>query len=114
MKRALGILAIVVLTFTAGVTLTQPADAQTKPTMGERVDDAQITAKVKSKLVAEHPSALVKVNVDTSDGVVRLSGIVPTEADRTNAERIAAATSGVKTVMNDLKTETGGSASPRQ
>jgi len=114
MKKALGTLAIVLLTFTTGVALTQPAAAQTKPTMGERVDDAQITAKVKSKLVAEHPSALVKVNVDTTDGIVRLSGIVPTEADRINAQRIAAATSGVKTVKNDLKTESGGSASPRQ
>ena len=114
MKRSLGIMAIVVLTFTAGVALPQPALAQSKPTMGERVDDAQITAKVKSKLVAEHPSALVKVNVDTRDGVVHLSGIVPTESDRMKAEQIAKATSGVKTVMNDLKTETGGSASPKR
>ena len=73
MKKALGTMAIVLLTFTAGAALPHPALAQTKPTMGERVDDAEITAKVKTKLVAEHASALVKVNVDTANGVVRLS-----------------------------------------
>jgi hyperosmotically inducible protein len=90
------------------------AFAQSGRTTGEKVDDAQITAKVKSKLVADRMANLVKVNVDTRDGVVRLEGTVPTDADRAAAERLAMTTEGVKSVTNDLKVETAGSASPRR
>jgi osmotically-inducible protein OsmY len=88
--------------------------AQSGRTTGEKVDDAQITAKVKAKLVADRASSLVKVNVDTHDGIVRLQGTVPTDADRAEAERLAMGTEGVKSVTNDLKVATGGSASPRR
>ena len=82
-------------------------------TVGEKVDDAAITAKVKTELATERAKDLVSVNVDTNDGVVHLQGTVPTAADKAKAERLARATSGVRAVSNDLTvTESSPSASP--
>jgi hyperosmotically inducible protein len=89
------------------------AAAQAPPrTIGERVDDALITAAVKTKLTTDTARSLVDVNVDTRDGVVHLQGTVPTEEDRREAERLAQLTDGVRAVTNDLKVATGGAASP--
>jgi osmotically-inducible protein OsmY len=108
MKRLLGIL-IIAVAFTAGVA---PAiDAQSRP-VGERVDDAKITAALKTKLVADRAKNLLAVNVDTEQGVVHLRGTVPTERDKMEAERLARTTKGVVDVKNDLKVDTA-AASPR-
>jgi len=83
-----------------------PAAAAQDSTIGQKVDDATITTKVKAKLVAEHASSLVKVNVDTQDGVVRLRGTVPTAADKAKAGDLARLTAGVRSVVNQLTVET--------
>jgi hyperosmotically inducible protein len=111
MKRLLGALAVGLLVASGVVTNVAVAQA-TGTTMGERVDDAKITAAVKAKLVADRARNLVAVNVDTREGVVHLKGTVPTDADRMEAERIATQTQGVRAVTNDLKVRTGGAASP--
>lgn len=82
-----------------------PLAAAQDRTIGQTVDDATITTAVKAKLVADHPQNLVKVNVDTTRGVVRLSGIVNAEEHRIEAERLARRTGGVRDVVNDLKVE---------
>ncbi len=81
-------------------------------TIGERIDDATITASVKTKLTTEHAKNLVNINVDTSNGVVHLQGVVPTEQDRSLAGQLAQSTDGVKQVVNDLKVASTGSSSP--
>jgi hyperosmotically inducible periplasmic protein len=81
-----------------------PAHAQDR-TIGERVDDATLNAKVKAKLVAERAGNLVKVNVDTKEGVVTLKGVVPTAEDKARAEELARLTAGVKSVVNELTVE---------
>jgi hyperosmotically inducible protein len=45
-------------------------------TMGERIDDAAITAKVKSELAIDPTAKAYQINVDTRDGVVQLNGFV--------------------------------------
>lgn len=45
------------------------------------------------------------VKVETTDGVVQLSGIVDSQAQSDRAESIAKAVDGVKSVKNDLKTK---------
>lgn len=107
MKKVLGVLASLMLL--AGVAAAQTPGRTT----GERVDDAKITAAVKAKLVADRVGNLVRVNVDTKDGVVHLDGTVPTAEAKVEAERLAKQTEGVRSVMNDLKVRTDGSASPR-
>jgi len=44
-----------------------------------------------------------KVKVETTDGVVQLSGTVDSQAQIERAESIAKAIDGVKSVKNDLK-----------
>src|SRR5688572_13321191 len=108
MKRLLAGLAILMMC--ASVAAAQP----TQRTVGDRVDDAVITAAVKAKLASERARNLVDVNVDTRDGVVHLQGTVATDEDRMKAEQLARLTGGVLAVHNDLKVTSAGSASPRR
>jgi hyperosmotically inducible protein len=83
--------------------------------VGEKLDDAKITTAVKTKLTADRMKNLVDVSVETDDGVVRLTGKVPTPEDKFEAERIARRTKGVREVRNELRVEeTSPSASPKK
>ena len=66
-------------------------------------EDGAITSAVKSKLIVDRDVKALDVNVDTYDGVVRLSGEVRTSAQRAAAERIAREAKGVKSVKNELR-----------
>ncbi|MEO6163323.1 MAG: hypothetical protein ABIP88_04200 [Candidatus Binatia bacterium] len=50
--------------------------SMTGRTAGQNVDDAALTASVKSTLVADKLSNLTRVDVDTTLGVVSLNGVV--------------------------------------
>src|SRR5262245_45154086 len=80
-------MSIVLGAMLALATIGLPAHAQDR-TIGERVDDAAITAKVKAKLVADRAGNLVKVNVETKDGMVTLLGTVPKPEDKARAEEL--------------------------
>jgi osmotically-inducible protein OsmY len=73
--------------------------------IGEKMDDAKITTAVKTKLTADRMKNLVDVSVETDDGIVRLSGKVPTVEDKFEAERIVRRTKGVREVRNELRVE---------
>jgi hyperosmotically inducible protein len=77
--------------------------AITGETLGQNIDDTTITTTVKGKLAGEKGSTLTRVQVDTNRGVVQLSGVVDTAADRSLAERVARGVSGVKGVTNNLQ-----------
>ena len=75
---------------------------------GEFLSDAAITTAVKTKLLADRTVSGLNINVDTTDGVVTLTGPVKTAAERNQALRLARATKGVKHVENKLTLETAG------
>lgn len=77
----------------------------TGKTAGENIDDTQITASVKSKLVADKVSNLTKVDVDTNRGTVYLNGSVDSAEHKARAEQIAWQASGVKAVVNNLQVQ---------
>jgi hyperosmotically inducible periplasmic protein len=79
--------------------------AMTGETLGEHIDDTTITTTVKAKLAAEKGATLARVQVDTDRGVVQLSGVVETAADRAKAEQIARGVGGVKSVRNNLQAQ---------
>ena len=56
--------------------------SMTGQTAGQNIDDATITASVKSKLVAEKTANLTRIDVDTTNQVVTLTGIVASERIR--------------------------------
>lgn len=67
--------------------------------------DTAITSEVKAKLLADDIVPSRKVKVETTDGVVQLSGTVDSQAQSDRAESIAKVIDGVKSVKNDLKTQ---------
>jgi hyperosmotically inducible protein len=77
----------------------------TGQTAGENATDARITATVKSKLTADRVLNISRVDVDTEDAVVHLTGVVDTPDQKQRAEQIARQVSGVKRVVNNLHVE---------
>lgn len=65
--------------------------------------DTATTSEIKAKLLADDIVPSRKVKVETTDGVVQLSGTVDSQAQVERAETIAKAVDGVKSVKNDLK-----------
>jgi hyperosmotically inducible protein len=68
---------------------------------GDSVDDAWITSKVKTQLLADTEVKGTQIDVDTEANVVTLTGTAENEAAKDAAIRIAAATKGVKRVKAD-------------
>lgn len=64
--------------------------------------DMGITAKVNAALVADDQLKATRINVDTRDGQVTLSGQAPDAASRERATMLAAAVEGVRQVNNQL------------
>ena len=76
---------------------------QNKETIGDTLDDAWIHAKIVAKLIGESKTPERSINVDVVNNDVTLRGTVATAEAKTEAERIAKDTDGVKKVINQLK-----------
>ncbi len=84
------------------------ADFKIKPATGERsygdvIDDASITAAVKSKLIWSKHTEGMDTKVLTKSGKVQLTGTVASEQAKQQAEKLAKNTEGVRAVDNQLK-----------
>ncbi len=102
MNRNSWILRIPVLCLALMLALALGA-CSTAKSPGTKVDDAEITAKVKAKLAADGDINPFNIDVDTNEGEVTLQGRVKKEETRTKAERYARGTNGVKRVINLIK-----------
>lgn len=71
--------------------------------IGQGASDAALTARVKTRLLASNNTSGLSVRVSTDDEIVTLSGEVESDTERELAELIAANTSGVAKVNNELK-----------
>jgi hyperosmotically inducible periplasmic protein len=65
---------------------------------GEIIDDTAITTKVKTGLLGDPMVSAFAISVETSRGVVSLTGIVNSAGERTRAIQIAQETGGVRRV----------------
>jgi len=72
-------------------------------TVGEHIDDAGITARVKGRLLEDPAVRGLKIDVDTREGVVYLTGAIPNEPERAKAVEIARATEGVRDVQANFQ-----------
>jgi hypothetical protein len=70
-----------------------------------RPNDATITAQVTAALATDPQLSSVRIDVDTQDGVVTLTGPAPDEKARVRATQLAAAPEGVVRVENRLRVE---------
>lgn len=87
-----------VLLFCASLMLTACGKS-----VGETIDDATITTKVKTALLNDSDTGGLRIDVDTFKGIVTLSGRVKSQAEADKAMRIARATDGVKDVKSTLQ-----------
>jgi hyperosmotically inducible protein len=71
--------------------------------VGETIDDATITAEVKTALLNDPQVAGSRIDVDTFKGVVTLSGAVKAPAARDKAIALARQVKGVKDAKSTLQ-----------
>lgn len=71
-------------------------------TFGTYVDDQTVTAAVKMGLARKEPRTVTRVNVDTFQGTVYLTGEVTSPIQKSDAEILAWQVDGVTQVVNDL------------
>lgn len=71
-------------------------------TLGTKVDDAVITARVKAALIADESVKGADISAVTRDGVVQLSGFVNNQGQVDRALEVARSIEGVSRVSNEL------------
>ena len=71
--------------------------------LGDRVADARLTAKIKSKMALDDHVKARAIDVDTSAGVATLSGVVASGDERKRALQLARDTEGIKRVIDELE-----------
>jgi hyperosmotically inducible periplasmic protein len=78
------------------------APAIADATMGDKIDDASITAEVKSSLLSHSSTSSIHTGVTTTDGVVTLSGIAKNDAEKSLVTKLATDINGVTSVINNM------------
>ena len=73
-------------------------------TVGTILDDSVLSTKVKTALISEKSVPARKIDVDVLSGVVYLSGVVDTNAQKLTASQVARRVTGVRQVKNQLIT----------
>jgi hyperosmotically inducible protein len=71
--------------------------------VGETVDEAALTSKIKAKMVLDDTVKARKIDVSTDDSTVTLSGVVRSEAEHNRALALARETDGVTQVIDKLR-----------
>jgi len=80
----------------------RPARANSERSFSEKVNDATITASVKSKLLWNSYTDALDIHVDTNNGKVTLTGSATTRTEKDLAGRIAGDTNNVVAVNNEI------------
>jgi osmotically-inducible protein OsmY len=74
-------------------------------TVGETIDDATITTRVKTAFINDPVVGAARIDVDTFKGVVTLSGRVKSKDEEAKAIAIARSVNGVSQVKSTLQIE---------
>src|SRR5437868_5878305 len=70
---------------------------------GQYVDDAAVTAKVKTAIFEDKNLKARDINVETHEGIVQLSGFVDSAAEAEHAVTVTRRIEGVRAVTNDMR-----------
>jgi hyperosmotically inducible periplasmic protein len=71
-------------------------------TVGDKIDDASITAQVKSSLLSHHSTSALHTTVSTTDGVVTVGGVARNDAEKSLVTKLATDINGVTSVINNM------------
>ncbi len=86
----------------AGAAITSAANSAS-----DLAEDASITAQVSAELAKDADLSAIKIDVDTQNGAVRLSGPAPSQAAKDRASTLAESVKGVVSVNNELIVKVG-------
>ncbi|HEY9101857.1 BON domain-containing protein [Chitinimonas sp.] len=90
------------LAMATGLGMSACAVSSGQSTVGQYVDDATITTRVKTRFAEDKEVAATRIKVETLKGVVELSGFAVSEAEKQKAGDIARAVPDVKSVHNNV------------
>jgi hyperosmotically inducible protein len=88
-------------------TVAKSDNSMSNSSLGAKIDDAAITASVKTQIAKDSDLSALNVNVDTNNGQVTLHGSAPTPAAKDKATTLASAVKGVSGVDNQLTVGAG-------
>ena len=71
-------------------------------TAGEKMDDASITAQVKTALLTHRSTSSIATKVETRDGAVTLTGIARNAAEKSLVTKLVEDIQGVTSVKNEM------------
>jgi osmotically-inducible protein OsmY len=95
-------IAAVIFTLASALALGACAETQTRESTGEYVDNAAVTAKVKTAILQDPALKVMQIKVITYKDDVQLSGFVDTAEMKARAGTVASRVAGVSSVKNDL------------
>ena len=73
-----------------------------KQTFGEKLDDSSITAQVKLSLLTHRSTSAIHTKVTTMEGVVTLTGVAKSSAEKTLVTKLVTDIRGVNNVINNM------------
>lgn len=82
--------------------MTVAASPENTRTLGDKIDDASITAAVKMVLLGHRSTSAIHTKVATKDGVVTLSGEAKNDAEISLVTKLVSDTNGVNEVKNEM------------
>ena len=71
-------------------------------TLGEKIDDASITTQVKYALLSHKSTSALKTKATTTDGVIVITGVAGSDAEKSLVTKLAQDVRGVKSVSNNM------------
>jgi hyperosmotically inducible protein len=83
------------------MTLAQPVEVKGQ-TLGDKIDDASITAQVKMALLYHRSTSAISTHVATREGVVTVSGSAKNDAEKALVSKLAGDVNGVTGVINNM------------
>lgn len=75
--------------------------------VGQYVDDATVTTRVKARMAEDPAVSAMRIGVETLNGTVQLSGFATSQAEKDRASAMVRAVSGVREVRNNIVVRSG-------
>jgi len=89
------------------VALSACAVTSGQSTVGQYVDDATITTRVKAKFANDAQVSAMRISVETLKGEVQLSGFATSLTEKAHAGDVAVSVPDVKSVRNNIVVRSG-------
>jgi hyperosmotically inducible periplasmic protein len=86
----------------AGVSITGCAVTSGQSSAGQYVDDTAISTRVKARFAEDTSVSAMRIQVETLNGTVQLSGFATSQAEKDKAGQLARGVPDVKDVRNNI------------